>query len=103
MQANIGFSIFWSGNHGGCNVSGTLELEPMPVAGDRVALVAAGEPLPHVGFGGQLRVEQRIVHAGRPGQPGSVDLLLEPVIVDTEIQAQMLRQYFQRGFGLVAD
>lgn len=100
MRTNVGFPIFWSGNHGGCNVSGALELDPVPAVGDRVALLAPGEPLPHVGFSGQLQVEQRIIHAGGGG---GVDLLLEPVVVDTEVQAQMLRQYFERVFGLAAD
>lgn len=102
MQASIGFSIFWSGNHGGCNVAGTLDFPIVPAPGDRVSLLAPGnrEALPHVGFSGQLRVEQRIV---QPGTPGGIVLMLEPVVVDTGIQAQMLRQYFERGFGLVAD
>jgi hypothetical protein len=102
MQASIGFPIFWSGNHGGCNVAGTLDFAIVPAPGDQVSLLAPGnrEPLPHVGFSGQLRVEQRIV---QPGTPGGIVLVLEPVVVDTEIQAQMLRQYFERGFGLVAD
>ena len=103
MRVHIGFPIYWSGNHGGCNVTGALELDPVPAQGDRVSLLASGEPLPHVGFSGQLRVEQRTVHAGRAGVAGVVELLLEPVIVDTEVQARMLRQYFERVFGFAAD
>ena len=103
MRAHIGFPIFWSGNHGGCNVAGGLDLDPVPVVGDHVALLAPGEPLPHVGFSGLLRVEQRTVHAGRAGAAGAVHLLLEPIVVGTEVQAQMLRQYLERVFGLAAD
>lgn len=103
MRAHVGFPIYWSGNHGGCNVAGALELDPVPGVGDRVSLLAPGEPLPHVGFSGLLRVEQRTVHAGRAGAAGAVDLRLEPVVVGTEVQARMLRQYFEQVFGLVAD
>jgi hypothetical protein len=102
MQASIRFPIFWSANHGGCNISGTLEFAELPMPGDRVSFNAPanGEVLPHAGFGGELRVEQRIF---QPGSPGRAVLVLEPVVVDTEIKAEMLKQYFSRGFGFSAD
>jgi hypothetical protein len=102
MQASIGFPIFWSANHGGCNVSGTLEFDLVPAPGDRVSLAnpANGEAMPHAGFSGHLRVESRLFV---PGSPGRVVLTLEPILVDTEIKAEMLKQYFSRGFGFVAD
>ena len=38
-----------------------------------------------------------------PGQPGRVVLTLEPIVVDTEIRGEMLKQYFARGFGFATD
>ena len=102
MQASIGFPIYWGDNHGGCNVAGALPFEVLPEPGDRISLAAPanGEVLPHTGFEGTLRVEQRIF---QPGSPGRFAMVLEPVVVDTEIKAQMLRQYLARAFGFTAD
>ena len=102
MQASIGFPIYWGDNHGGCNVAGTLEFAVLPAPGDRVSLAAPdnGEVLPHTSFDGLLRVEQRIF---QPGGAASVRLVLEPVVVDSELKAQMLRQFFARGFRFTAD
>jgi hypothetical protein len=102
MQASIGFPIFWSANHGGCNVAGVLDFDALPLPGDRISLANPpnGEPMPHAGFGGFLRVESRLFV---PGQPGRVALTLEPIVVDTEIRAEMLKQYFTRGFGFATD
>jgi hypothetical protein len=102
MQASIGFPIHWSANHGGCNVAGVLEFDVLPAPGDYVGLADPPnrEVLPHAGFEGRLRVEGRTF---LPGAPARVLLTLEPIVVDTEIKAEMLKQYFARAFGFSAD
>ena len=102
MHASIGFPIYWSANHGGCNVAGVLEFAVVPAPGDHVGFANPdnGEVLPHTGFEGRLRVESRLFE---PGAPGRIVLTLEPVVVDTELKAEMLKQYFARAFGFSSD
>jgi len=99
MKINIGISIFIRSGGSFGHVSGTLDLDTLPVVGDTLSFADSRDSTilkPHA-FVGLLKVEDRVLDASNQATP---TLMLEDIYFDSAEIAQEAGRYLESAFGL---
>src|SRR5689334_22281970 len=102
MECSVTFEIDDRNGRMLCVLSGEMEFEVVPVAGDELSFLfpGTGNAMPNVGFSGLLRVKSRVLDVARKRPP---QLMLSDVGVESAAAAKELADYFEANFSLIAD
>lgn len=101
MKVSIDFSIYTQEGGAFGNVSGDIDVSIFPQIGDSISFLFSRRNIaiePSIGFGGVLKVTDRIIPADRDDQ--LLMLVLSDVVLSKNDDAIKLVGYFESAFDL---
>jgi hypothetical protein len=103
MKVAVDFSVFTKDEGAFGNVSGEVSVITVPQIGDSISFLFSDAKVSldqTIGFGGILKVTDRIIAINREDQ--QLALALSNVVVQTKNDALKVMQYFEYAFDLFA-